>query len=214
MVRPQPAQNRVTPWGDIVATAARGAWMGNRGRLHLSTGTRTVVRQHQTKAWITCVLDFKGRRTPQWEPGHYTPLFFLDEAVSFATGHRPCAECRRANFLDYQHLWTIAVDRPKPRAPEMDAELHRARRAIDGVRRATWRMPWQDVPDGTFIVLDGEPMVVVDDHLTRWDRASGLYGAAARRPLTGKADVLTPRMTVDVLRHGYCVNIDAAARKR
>jgi hypothetical protein len=30
--------------------------------------------------------------------GRYTELFFLDEAVAFAAGHRPCAECRRERF--------------------------------------------------------------------------------------------------------------------
>jgi diacylglycerol O-acyltransferase len=29
-----PARNRVTPRGEIIAVAGRGAWLGNRGRLH------------------------------------------------------------------------------------------------------------------------------------------------------------------------------------
>lgn len=105
-----PAQNRVTPWGDIVSSPLRGAWMGNRGRLHDESGARLVVRQHQTHSWITCVLSFKDRHAPQWDPHHYTPLFFLDEAVALAAGHRPCAECRRADFLAYQDPAVVCGD--------------------------------------------------------------------------------------------------------
>jgi hypothetical protein len=43
------------------------------------------------KRWIICVLEFKGRRHRIMVPGHYTELFFLDEATALAAGHRPCA---------------------------------------------------------------------------------------------------------------------------
>ena len=33
-----PRQNRVTPLGDVVAVPLRGAWTGNRGRLHEGAG--------------------------------------------------------------------------------------------------------------------------------------------------------------------------------
>jgi methylphosphotriester-DNA--protein-cysteine methyltransferase len=55
------------------------------------------VRNHQHKTWITCALSFRDRRVVQWAPNHDTPLFFLDEAVALAAGHRPCAECRRGS---------------------------------------------------------------------------------------------------------------------
>ena len=95
MTSATPARNRVTPSGKIVSAAGRGAWMGNRGRLHRG---HEIVRNHQSKAWITCLLEFKGRHAPQWAPNHYTQLFFLDEALALAAGHRPCAECRRADY--------------------------------------------------------------------------------------------------------------------
>jgi len=102
MTSVRPARNRVTPTGTIVAVAAGGAWMGNRGRLHDGRGARDIVRSHQSKVWITCVLEFKRRRAPQWASNHYTQLFFLDEAVAFAAGHRPCAECRRSDYNTYR----------------------------------------------------------------------------------------------------------------
>ncbi|HVT67287.1 MAG TPA: hypothetical protein VHF26_06030, partial [Trebonia sp.] len=54
-----PARNRVTPLGDIVAASGRGAWMGNRGRLHEGTGSRDIVRSQNSRAWLTCALEFR-----------------------------------------------------------------------------------------------------------------------------------------------------------
>lgn len=102
-----PARNRVTPSGLIVASPGRGAWMGNRGRLHDGAGSREIVRNHQTTAWITCRLQYRGRRAAQWHPRHYTPLFFLDEAVALAAGHRPCALCRRADYRTFRDAWVL-----------------------------------------------------------------------------------------------------------
>ena len=83
-----PARNRVTPLGDVVAIPLRGAWTGNRGILHAG---REIVRFHASDLWITCALSFRGRWSEQWRPHHFTWLYFHDEAVSFAAGHRPCA---------------------------------------------------------------------------------------------------------------------------
>ena len=95
-------RNRVTPLGQIVAIPLRGAWTGNRGILHdgnadsdnntdSGQGRHRVVRSHASDLWITCALEFRGRWREQWLPRRYTHLFFHDEAVSFAAGHRPCA---------------------------------------------------------------------------------------------------------------------------
>ena len=81
-------QNRVTPYGEIVAVSAKGTLMGNRGCLHDDAGR--IVRQSQRKAWIYCLLEFKGIKRTVMAPGNYTELFFLDEATALAAGHRPC----------------------------------------------------------------------------------------------------------------------------
>jgi hypothetical protein len=92
-------RNRVTPAGDIVDIPLRGAWTGNRGVLH---DGREIVRFHAGDLWITCALTFRDRWREQWLPNRYTHLFFHDEAVSFAAGHRPCGECRRPAYTAYR----------------------------------------------------------------------------------------------------------------
>lgn len=205
-----PARNRVTPGGDIIAVAGRGAWMGNRGRLHEGRGSRDIVRNHQSRAWITCVLEFKGRRAPQWAPNHYTQLFFLDEAVAFAAGHRPCAECRRSAYNAYRRAWCETHDGTTPYAKDMDSRLHRER-----TDRSEKSLPWRILPDGAFVSTPDGPAVVVGDHLAVWDEADNVYRPDRHwlaRPAAGSASVLTPLSTVAVLRAGYPVQIDPAAR--
>ena len=93
-----PLQNRVTPTGEIVADPGRGLLMGNRGCLH-GPDRRLGVARWRSKLWICCVLDWKGVRRDPMPPGRWTALFFLDEATALAAGHRPCAYCRRADFV-------------------------------------------------------------------------------------------------------------------
>ena len=124
-------QNRVTPFGDMVAVADRGSLMGNRGRIH--NKQRTLKPRHwDRKAWITCLLQFKGRHRQVMAPSTYTELFFLDEATAFAAGHRPCAECRRADATRFKNLWLEvngALLQGKPGTmPNMDAIIHSERR--------------------------------------------------------------------------------------
>ena len=81
--------NRVNPFGELFATPARGTLMGNRGGV-IHNAAQQIVRQYRSRQWITCKLEFKGRRRKVMTPGLYTELFFLDEAVALAAGHRPC----------------------------------------------------------------------------------------------------------------------------
>jgi len=206
MATPRPARNRVSPLGEIIAVSGRGAWMGNRGRLHRGRGTREVVRNHQHKTWITCALSFRGRRVPQWEPNRYTPLFFLDEAVALAAGHRPCAECRRKAYHTYRKLWSETHGGATPYAKDMDAQLHQERTGT-----AEYRASWEGLPDGVFVAGDPGPAVVVGDHLAVWNRHDNTYRGKLARPEAGVARVLTPASTVQILRAGYPVQIDDSA---
>jgi hypothetical protein len=202
MTTHRPARNRVSPLGEIIAVAGRGAWMGNRGRLHEGRGSRDVVRNHQHKAWVICALSFRGRRVAQWEPNRATPLFFLDEAVALAAGHRPCALCRRKAYNTYRALWAETHGGTMPYAKEMDNRLHRERTGGTEHRAA-----WDGLPDGVFVVTDSGPGVIVGDHVAFWDRQENAYRTMLPRPRIGTAIVITPPSTVEILRAGYPVQI-------
>ena len=149
-----PLQNRVTPRGDIVASPARGTLMGNRGCLH--DEARRIVRPvvGGYRAWVTCVLNFKGRRRRVMTPRRYTELFFLDEATALAAGHRPCGECRRADYQRFKHAWTIGNPEhgisSSARIALLDLELHRDRVGPDRCPR-THRADIGQLPDGAFV---------------------------------------------------------------
>ena len=122
-----PLQNRVTPFGDIVAIPERGLFMGNRGIIH-DPATRTLLgRRWATKAWIVCVCDYKGVRRTVMGGRSWTELFFLDEATALAAGHRPCFFCRRRDAESFRAAWARGNGGAPPRAPAMDEVLHRER---------------------------------------------------------------------------------------
>jgi hypothetical protein len=193
-----PAPNRVTPFGEIVALDQRGLFMGNRGCLHRAPGQ--IARPWQVRRWITCLLSYKGWVAPKWDPGRYTALFFWDEAVALAAGHRPCALCRRADFNRWRDAWQAAFG-DRPGVDPMDRRLHGDR--IDGRAQRRHRRAWSDLPSGAYVAIgDGAmPALVRADRLVPWS-ATG-YDTAVDRPARGDATVLTPRATVEVLSHGY-----------
>jgi hypothetical protein len=201
-----PARNRVTPMGDIEAFALRGAWTGNRGILHRG---HEIVRSHASDLWITCALEFRGREGEQWQPGHYTYLFFHDEALSFAAGHRPCAECRRDSYDAYRAAWADGLGVDVPSAKQMNRRLHGERLVRGTRRRRVHDLPWAELPDGAFVLLDESPALVAGDHLAEWTREG--YRDRRARPAQGTATVLTPPSTIAALRAGYPVQIDAGA---
>lgn len=200
-------RNRVTPMGDIVAIPLRGAWTGNRGILHSG---REIVRWHASDLWITCALRFRDRWREQWVPHHFTWLFFHDEAVSFAAGHRPCGECRRRSYVAYRDAFADGLGIATPSATDMNRWLH-AERIVRGTHRRRWHpMPWRGLPDGTFVRLADHVAVVAGDHLTTWTTTG--YGDRLALPSNGTAEVITPPATVAVLRAGYPVQLDDTAR--
>jgi hypothetical protein len=191
-------QNRVTPFGDIVAIDQRGLFLGNRGCLHREG---TIVRPWQVRRWITCVLSYKDWVAPRGEPGRWTPLFFLDEAVALAAGHRPCALCRHADHRRWLDAWARAHG-ARPLADPLDRVLHAER--LDGRRKRLHRVPWIDLPPGAFAVAgDGGAALVLADRLVPWSATPEGYGPPVPRPAGGIATVVTPPSTVAVLSHGY-----------
>jgi len=202
-----PERNRVTPTGEIVATPLRGAWTGNRGVLHEG---REIVRFHAGNLWITCALEFRGRHRELWIPNRWTPLFFHDEAVAFAAGHRPCGECRHAEYQAYKAAWADGLGGAPPAAGEMNRRLHGERLHRGTHRRRLHEVPWPELPDGAFVLGDDAPWLVLGDEVVAWSPRG--YGDRARRPRAGIATTITPPATLAVLRSGYPVQIDAGAR--
>ena len=186
-------QNRVTPFGTIEALPGRGTLMGNRGCIHEG---RTIKRQHASKAWITCVLEFKGWKAPMWEPNRWTPLFFLDEATAFAAGHRPCALCRRSDHKRFRAAWGDAP------LKEIDATLHAERR---GARPTVSR---DDLVDGAMVAFDERAWLKVGDVVRPW--SSEGYGSPESIP--AEVTLLTPPSTVAMIRNGYAPAIHTSAR--
>jgi hypothetical protein len=204
-----PRQNRVTPFGELIATPHRGTLMGNRGCLHDAGGG--VRRSFVGKRWIACVLRFKDRRRPLMMPGRYTELFFLDEATALAAGHRPCVECQRARYLLFREHWLAgrpARGRP-PSADEVDAVLHAER--LDAARaRRTYTERLSRLPDGVMVVGDdGRAYLVHAGALRPW--SPGGYGAPRRPPTDTDVRVLTPRSLVRAVAHGYPVALHASS---
>lgn len=202
-----PLQNRVTPSGEIIATPARGTMMGNRGGA-FHTPERTLThRRWKTKAWICCVLQFKGRRRVVMTPNRYTELFFLDEATALAAGHRPCFECRRVDALRFTDAWQMAAKgNRRPSAPEMDKVLHVER--TGKVRPAAARIG--DLPNGAFVTWQEQPHLVLARRLRPWS-VDG-YARAVDVNLTERLAVLTPPSIVAVLSAGYWPNVHVSAQ--
>jgi hypothetical protein len=199
-----PHRNRVTPGGEIVAIALRGGWTGNRGILHEG---EEIVRPWASHHWLCCALSYKDRWHEQWQPRHLTWLFFHDEAVAFAAGHRPCALCRRPAYNAFRAAWP--GNGLPPSHDDIDRRLHAERVIPRGRRRRTHPARWGALPDGAFVLDRGGPALVRRDRLIPWTHEG--YGPARRRPRAGEAELLTPPSTVSVLAAGYVVQIDAAA---
>jgi hypothetical protein len=201
-----PRQNRVTPHGELVAVPDRGMFWGNRGVLVDRHGQ--LARYSRGRAWIICVLEFKGRRRQQWTPGRLTELFFLDEATGLAAGHRPCGECRYRDYQRFKQAWadaTVAADAVDGadgalRGQAIDARLHEDRLAGPGVRR-TYQAPLAGLPDGTMIEAGGAPWLVYGGGLLAWT-PGGYLDRHAETP-AGQVTVITPRATVAALAAGY-----------
>ncbi|MDW6025153.1 hypothetical protein SAZ10_25675 [Mesorhizobium sp. BAC0120] len=210
-----PLQNRVDPFGEIHAVAARGMFTGNRGVIH-DPGTKTLTtRRWTTKAWLICRCEFKGvRREPMGRNARtgnagWTELFFLDEVTALAAGHRPCFYCRREKAKEFAGSYADAFAIAEPKVMDIDAQLHRERLASAPKPAATGMLLEQEaiaaLPDGAMIAANRDAFAVKGGSLLPWTFEG--YGAAVSRQTLGYAKVtlLTPPTTLAVLRAGYRV---------
>jgi hypothetical protein len=206
-----PRQNRVTPFGELIAISDRGMLMGNRGVLH--DEARTIRRTWQLKRWILCVLKFKDRKRVVMSPGRYTELFFLDEATGLAAGHRPCAECQRARFLAFRTAWitgTARASRVAPTATVLDDHLHAER--INRGEKVSYEANIDELPDGVCVTLDRADTtawLLWRSELFAW--SPGGYRHKQTRPGGTKVSVLTPRSTVAAIQAGFVPQVHPTA---
>jgi hypothetical protein len=201
-----PRLNRVDPWGDLHAASGRGLFTGNRGCLVDAGGT--VVRHHGSSLWIACVTEFRGWRFPLAAPGRWTPIFFLDDAVALAAGHRPCGLCRREAYRSYRDAVTRWVGSARPLlAHELNRRLAAERHHLGrGLARAGDRRLWtadvDDLPAGTVIVDEvRQEWLLLDDSLSRFTFDG--WTEPVERPRGRRVTVLTPPTSVAALVHGY-----------
>ena len=196
-------QNRVNPWGKLCAVPDRGSLMGNRGILH--DADNKIVRAWKHRNWVTCLLSYKGiKREHPFSPGNYSELFFLDEATSFAAGHRPCAYCQRARNREFKSSWAqanIAGDGSADLTmAELDKQLHVDRVEFDGSKK-TYRTSYGSLPVGTMFEHGGGALVRAQNGPQPWS----FTGYSSPIPLAKEVvvTVLTPRSVVSSFAAGF-----------
>ena len=193
-----PLQNRVTPFGDIIATPHRGLFTGNRGIIH-DPATKTLTRRWASQAWLTCVCEFRGRRRKVMGGRSWTELFFLDEATALAAGHRPCFYCRRDDANRFRAAWEAGNGVDGVLARDIDAVLHRERLDHGAKRLHPPPMPVVKLPDGAMVCQDNESFLMVQGQAHLWSPAGYRHARSALQ----EAMLLTPPSTLRALSAGY-----------
>jgi hypothetical protein len=194
-----PLQNRVTPFGELVAIPQRGMFIGNRGIIHDPATKALLNRRWATKTWLVCSCEYKGIHRDVWAGRSWTELFFLDEAVALAAGHRPCFEFRREAAQRFRDAWTAAKGGARPSAKVMDAVLHEERLERGHKRVHRIPAPLAALPDGAMVVAAGAAFLLHSGRAYRWTNDG--YAPPAQLP---HADgLLTPPSTVMALGAGY-----------
>ncbi|CAN5557503.1 hypothetical protein BH10PSE4_BH10PSE4_32050 [soil metagenome] len=194
-----PLQNRVTPFGDIVAIPQRGMFTGNRGIIHDPATKTLLTKRWASRAWLICTCDYKGVRRDVMAGRSWTELFFLDEATALSAGHRPCFLCRREAAEDFAHAWMRAKAAARPSVRTIDDQLHQERLEGRAKRLHPLDAPVEDLPDGTMIAVDQTAYLIWSGETHAWTE-EGYEPATA---IEQTAALLTPPSTLAVLRAGY-----------
>ena len=210
-----PRRNRVGPFGDLHAVPERGLFTGNRGCLVDDHGR--LKRHHNGSLWIVCHTQYEDFNQPLDAPKTWTPLFFLDDAVALAAGHRPCGFCRRNEYRSYRDGVTTAEDLSRPlSASELNrrlaAERHRPGRGLDRAQdRKIWAGDLDVLPTGTVILPPGsdEPHLLTASHLQPF--AFDGWGPPSERPRAVVVKVLTPPTSVAAMRNGFIAHLHPSA---
>jgi hypothetical protein len=203
-----PLQNRVTPFGDILAIPQRGLFTGNRGIIHDPDTKTLLTRRWTSKAWLICRCDFRGRRRDVMARRSWTELFFLDEATALAAGHRPCFFCRRDDAEKFRSAWAAAKGGERPTAPQIDAVLHQQRlqRRQDHLQDLDCAIT--ALPDGAVVAANGAAYTILGGMAFRWTES--VYESSSN--LLTADGVLTPPSTLAAIKAGYRPVIHPSAK--
>ncbi len=197
-----PYQNRVDPWGNLNAVDSRGTLLGNKGVLH--NENKEIIATHRIKGWVTCLLEFKGRKRKVMTPNRYTELFFLDEATAFSAGHRPCAECRRIRYNEFKEKWLLAnghlLEAKKPTAVNIDTIIHKER--IHKKEKVTYTANIKSLPNGTMIEINLKAYVLWNNRLHLWS-FNGYTKSKIDFESIVDVKVLTPKSYVKMFEKGF-----------
>jgi hypothetical protein len=173
---------------------------GNRGIIH-DPATKTLLnRRWTTKTWLICCCEYKGRRRAVMASRSWTELFFLDEAVALAAGHRPCFRCRREAAERFWNSWAAAKGELRPSAREIDTILHHERLNGRGRQRVhPIPGPVGALCDGAIVVSAGAAFTFYSGQAHRWTNE----GYAPPERLRHADGLLTPPSTLMALSSGY-----------
>jgi hypothetical protein len=204
-----PLQNRVTPFSTIIATPERGTFTGNRGVIH--NEQKQIIKHHAVKYWITCVLEYKGKRRELMTPNRWTELFFLDEATAFAAGHRPCGFCRHADFKRFKQLWLQANGKKygltaNVKMDVIDNCIHKERLDKNNLQK-TFTAILNTLPNGVFIKLNDNTGAYLWHRQQLYQWSFGGYQKITVVDTNQAVQVLTPASYVEVFRLGYEVQV-------
>ncbi|CTQ48404.1 hypothetical protein [Jannaschia donghaensis] len=199
--------NRVQPDGAFLATPARGTLTGNRGVLH--DGQTIGPARWKHRAWVSCELAFRGRHRAIMPPRQWTALFFLDEAVAMAAGHRPCGQCRHADYRAFVTAWDRAFG-PWPGSQAADATIHAAR-AHPGAQNLKHGTAYVgDLPDGAMFRTGSD--IYLKWHGTALPYGPKGYGDPTLLP-DGQITALTNPVFRDILAAGYRPRLHSSAAR-
>ncbi len=194
-------QNRVNPMGELEAVRSRGSFLGNRGIIH--NEEKEIVSPFKIKGWVTCQLEFKGRKRELMAKGRYTELFFLDEATAFSAGHRPCAECRRPRYKEFKKKWLEAnknlLTDDSISIANIDKIIHQDR--INKKQKVTYQEKMNLLPKGTMIQIDSIDYLIWNNKIFKWTFEG--YETTNINIRNIEVIVLTPKSYVEMFKKGF-----------
>ncbi len=119
--------------------------------------------------------------------------------MAFATGHRPCAQCRRDK------------SKARPGIEEVDKIIH-ADRTAKGEEKVTYEAPVGELPHGTFVEIDEIAFLVWRGALPLWS-FDGYGPARDGLPLSTIVRVRAPKSNVRAFKNGFAPCIHPSATK-